>query len=333
MTLPMGRAMREAFGQTVSELATSNPRIVMLDADTGSSTKADIFQKAHPERYLQMGIAEQNMLGVAAGLATMGFMPFVSTFVPFAVVRPLDQIRVLIAQTGLNVKICGGYAGLFIGATGKTHLVVDDLAIMRAMPGMVTVAPADDVETGQALRWAATYEGPVYVRLVRDATQRLFDETYSFAPGRAAIVRDGGDVTLISTGSQTPRVVDAAELLAARGIQAYVLHVPTLKPLDVPGIVAAADRTGVVVTVEEGTVIGGLGGAVAETLSEHRPTVVKRIGLQDVFGESASNSELLELYGLSAARVADQVQAFLEARVTTDHASNSMPLPQLGRVR
>ncbi|MGA2513647.1 MAG: transketolase C-terminal domain-containing protein [Candidatus Limnocylindrales bacterium] len=323
MTLPMGRAMREVFGETVTELAGRDPRIVMLDADTGSSTKADIFQKAYPERYLQMGIAEQNMLGVAAGLATTGFVPFVSTFVAFAVVRPLDQIRVLIAQTGLNVKICGGYAGLFTGVTGKTHLIVDDLSIMRAMPGMMTVVPADDVEAAQVLRWAAGYDGPVYIRLVRDATQRLFDEKYSFAPGRAVAVRDGGDVTLISTGAQTPRVVDAAELLAARGIQAHVLHVPTLKPLDVPAIVAAADRTRVVVTIEEGTVIGGLGGAVAETLSEHSPTVLKRLGMQDVYGESATNSELLELYGLSAARVADQVQAFLEAGRTAGHASHA----------
>jgi transketolase len=323
MTLPMGRALREVFGQTVSDLADTDPRIVMLDADTASSTKADIFQKAHPERFLQMGIAEQNMLGVAAGLATTGFVPFVSTFVAFAVVRPLDQIRVLIAQTGLNVKICGGYAGLFTGVTGKTHLIVDDLSIMRAMPGMVTVAPADDVEVAQVLRWAAGFNGPVYVRLVRDATPRLFDDSYTFAPGRAVVVRSGGDVTLISTGTQTPRVVDAAEILAARGIEALVLHVPTLKPLDVEAIVQAADRAPMVVTVEEGTVIGGLGGAVAETLSERRPTVVKRIGLQDVFGESASNDELLELYGLSAVRVADQVEALLEARTSASHASHA----------
>lgn len=323
MTLPMGRAMRDVFGETVTELAGRDPRIVMLDADTASSTKADMFQKAYPERFLQMGIAEQNMLGVAAGLATTGFVPFVSTFVAFAVVRPLDQIRVLIAQTGLNVKICGGYAGLFTGATGKTHLIVDDLSIMRAMPGMVTVAPADDVEASQVLRWAASYNGPVYVRLVRDATQRLFDDTYAFAPGRAVVVRSGRDVTLISTGTQTPRVVDAAEFLAARGIEAHVLHVPTLKPLDVEAIVAAAERAPMVVTVEEGTVIGGLGGAVAETLSERRPTVVKRIGLQDVYGESASNDQLLELYGLSAVRVADQVQAFLETRNSAGHASHA----------
>ncbi len=314
MTLPMGRAMREIFGETVSDVAASDSRVVMLDADVASSTKADIFEKRHPDRYLQMGIAEQNMLGVAAGLATTGLIPFVSTFVAFAVVRPLDQIRVLIAQPGLNVKITPGYAGLFTGVTGKTHLIVDDVSIMRAMPGMVTVCPADDVEADRVLRWCAAYDGPVYVRLVRDATQRLFDDGYRFEFGKAIVVREGRDVTLISTGTQTPRVVDAAESLSARGIEAHVLHVPTIKPLDVDGIVAAAARTGYVITVEEHTVIGGLGGAVAEALSEHRPTIVKRLGMQDVFGESASNAALLELYGLSAARVADQVVSLLGSR-------------------
>lgn len=313
MTLPMGRAQREVFGETVAALARDDPRIVMLDADTGSSTKADIFEQAHPDRYLQMGIAEQNMLGVAAGLATMGLIPFVSTFVSFAIVRSLDQIRVLIAQTGLNVKITAGYAGLFTGMTGKTHVIVDDLSIMRTMPGMVTVAPADDVEAGQALRWAAAYQGPAYVRLVRDATQRVFDEAYRFDFGKAVLVREGADVTLMSTGTQTSRVVDAADLLAAHGVEAHVLHVPTIKPLDVSAIVAAAERTGRVITVEEHSVIGGLGGAVAETLSEHRPTRVNRIGLQDLYPESAPNAALLEKYGLSAGRVAEQVLELLRA--------------------
>jgi transketolase len=312
MTLPMGRPMREIFGETVAAIADHDPRVVMLDGDVGSSTRADIFEKAHPARYLQMGIAEQNMLGVAAGLATMGLIPFISTFVSFAVVRPLDQVRVLIAQTGANVKITPGYAGLFTGQTGMSHIIVDDLTIMRAMPGMVTVAPADDVEAAQVLRWAAAYEGPCYVRLVRDATQRLFDDdTYHFVFGKAVVVREGRDVTLISTGTQTPRTVDAAELLAVDGIEAHVLHVPTLKPIDVPAIVAAAERTGRVITVEEHSVIGGLGGAVAEVLSEHRPTRVNRIGLQDVYVQSGTNDALLDIYGLSAARVAEQVRALV----------------------
>ncbi len=311
MTLPMGRAMREAFGETVTALADHDPRIVMLDADLGVSTRADIFEQAHPERYLQMGIAEQNMLGVAAGLATTGFIPFISTFVSFAVVRPLDQIRVLIAQPHLNVKITAGYAGLFTGSTGKTHVIVDDMTIMRAVPGMVTISPADEIETREALRWAASYDGPVYIRMVRDATQRLFDDTYQFNVGRAVVVRDGRDVTLVSTGAQTARVVDAADLLAEYGIDAQVLHVPTLKPLDTDALVAAAERTGLVITIEEHSIIGGLGGAVAEALSERRPTRVKRLGLQDIYAESGSNDALLDKYGLSAVRVAEQVRNYL----------------------
>ena len=309
MTLPMGRPMREIFGETVAELASADPRIVMLDGDLGSSTKADIFEKAHPDKYLQMGIAEQNMMGVAAGLATMGLIPFISTFVSFAIVRPLDQVRVLIAQTGLNVKITAGYAGLFTGQTGMSHIIVDDLSITRTMPGMVVVAPADDTEAREVLRWAAAYEGPCYVRLVRDATQRLFGEDYRFQLGKAVVVRAGADVTLMSTGSQTPRVADAADLLAAEGIDVHLVHVPTIKPLDVEAIVAGAERTGRVITVEEHSILGGLGGAVAETLSEHRPTRIDRIGLRDLYPESGPNDALLDMYGLSAARVAEQVAA------------------------
>jgi transketolase len=194
-----------------------------------------------------------------------------------------------------------------------SHIIVDDLAIMRAMPGMVTVVPADDVEAAQALRWAAGYEGPCYVRLGRDATPRLFGEDHVFTFGKAEVVREGSDVTLIATGAQTVRTVEAADLLAAEGIDAHVLHVATLKPLDVEAIVAAAERTGRVITVEEHTVIGGLGGAVAETLGDHRPTWIHRIGLQDVYIQSGPNDALLDIYGLSAARVADQIRALLSA--------------------
>ena len=311
MTLEMGRPQREIFGETVAALADTDPRIYVLDGDVGSSTRADIVEKAHPDRYLQMGIAEQNMLGVAAGMATMGLVPFISTFVSFAVVRPLDQVRVLIAQTGANVKITPSYGGLFTGQTGMSHIIVDDYAIMRAMPGMVTVSPCDDIEAAEALRWAAAYEGPCYIRLGRDATPRVFGDDHAFAFGKAEVVREGGDVTLISTGAQTARTLQAADLLAAEGVQAHVLHVATLKPLDMEAIVAAAERTGRVITVEEGTVIGGLGGAVTEALAEHRPTWVHRIGLRDVFVQSGPNDELLEIYGLSGPRVADQVLEIL----------------------
>ena len=316
MSLPMGRALREVFGEVVTELAASDPRIVMLDGDLGSSTRAQIFEDAFPERYYQMGIAEQNMLGVAAGMAEMGCVPFISTFVAFALHRPLDQIRVLVAQTGANVKITAGYTGLFTGRAGKTHQVVDDISIARAMPGMVVISPADEVETREVLAWSVAYDGPVFIRLVRDATQTLFQPGHRFQFGKVKVVREGGDVTLISTGTQTPRVVDAAEILAANGIEAHVVHVPTIKPLDEAGIVAAAERTGRVVTVEEHSVIGGLGGAVAETLSEHRPTRVDRIGIQDHYTESATDEELLDMYCLSAERVAQRVRKLLASTGT-----------------
>lgn len=313
MTQPMGRPQREVFGETVASIASSDPRVVVVDGDVGSSTRADIFEKAHPERYLQMGIAEQNMLGVAAGLATMGLVPFISTFVAFAVVRPLDQVRVMVAQPRANVKITPSYGGLFTGQTGMSHIIVDDVAIMRSLPNMITVLPADDTEADAVLRWAAVHEGPVYVRLGRDATPRVFGPDFEFRMGRAVVVREGGDVTLISTGAQTARTLEAAELLTADGISAHVLHVATIKPLDVEAIVAAAERTGRVITVEEGTVIGGLGGAVAEALGEHRPTRVHRIGLQDCDVQSGPNDALLDLYGLSGVRVAEQVRAILAA--------------------
>lgn len=307
----MGRPQREVFGETVASIADGDPRIVMVDGDVGSSTRADIFEKAHPDRYLQMGIAEQNMLGVAAGLATMGLVPFVSTFVAFAVVRPLDQVRVLIAQPGANVKITPSYGGLFTGQTGMSHIIVNDVAIMRSLPNMATVLPADDIEAEAALRWAAVHEGPVYIRLGRDATPRVFDPGRTFRFGRGEVLREGGDVTLVSTGAQTARTLEAAELLAADGISAHVLHMATVKPLDVAAIVAAAERTGRVVAVEEGSVIGGLGGAVAEALGEHRPTRVHRIGLQDCDVQSGANDALLDIYGLSGARVAEQVRGIL----------------------
>jgi len=314
MTLANGKALRVAFGETVTELGRTDPRIVVLDGDLGSSTRADIFENAHPDRFFQMGIAEQNELGVAAGMATVGLVPFVSTFACFAVARALDSIRVLIAQPRLNVKIAGGYAGLLAGMTGKTHLIFDDLAIMRAMANMVVVAPADEVEARLAIIAAAAYEGPVYLRLTREASPVLFDDSYRFELGRATMVRPGGDVTVIGTGTQTVRAFQAAELLAAEGIDVHLLHVPTLKPIDEEAIVAAARATGLVVTTEEHTIIGGLGGAVAEVLGERFPVPLKRHGLADTFGESGPDQALLEKYGLSITKTADAIRAFVRAR-------------------
>jgi transketolase len=315
MTLSMGQPLRVAFGEAVAELGKENERIVVLDGDLGSSTRADIFEEAHPDRFYQMGIAEQNMLGAAAGMATLGLIPFVSTFACFAVARALDSVRVLIAQPELNVKITGGYAGLLAGMTGKTHLMFDDMAIMRAMGHMVVIAPADEVEARQAIRVMAEHEGPMYVRLTRPATPILFEDDYRFELGKTTVVREGSDLTVFSTGVQTTRVFEAAEVLAEEGIDIHLVHVPTIKPLDVAGIVSAAEKTGLAVTVEEHTIVGGLGGAVAETLSEHYPVRMKRLGLPDSFGESGPNDQLLEKYGLSVEMTAWGIRQFVRGVV------------------
>jgi transketolase len=309
-----GKSLRVAFGETVAELGNDDPRIVVLDGDLGSSTRADIFEAAHPDRFFQMGIAEQNLLGVAAGMATVGFIPFVSTFACFAVARALDSIRVLIAQPKLNVKITGGYAGLLAGMTGKTHLMFDDLAIMRAMANMVTVAPADEVEARMAIPAIVEHDGPVYLRLNRESAGNLFDDSYRFELGKSVVVREGGDVTVFSTGTHTTRVFAAAEALAGEGISVHQVHVPTLKPLDEEGIVEAARRTGFVVTSEEHTIIGGLGGAIAETLSDRYPVPVKRHGLADTFGESGPDDALLDKYGISVEKTAAAIRSLMANR-------------------
>lgn len=308
MTLAQGKPLRVAFGETLAKLGETDPRIVVLDGDLGSSTRADIFETAHPERFYQMGIAEQNLLGAAAGMATVGLIPFVSTFACFAVARALDSVRVLIAQPRLNVKIAGGYAGLLAGMTGKTHLMFDDVAIMRAMGNMTVVAPADEVETRQAIEAIVQYDGPVYLRLTRPATAVLFDASYRFELGKATVVREGGDLTVFSTGVQTTRVYEAAETLAGEGIDVHLVHVPTIKPLDVDGVVEAARKTGAVVTAEEHSIIGGLGGAIAETLSESYPVRVRRLGLADTFGESGPDDALLEKYGISVTHMAGSIR-------------------------
>ena len=310
-------AQRVVFGETLVELANQNPRIVCLDGDLATSTRADIFFKAHPDRFFQMGIAEQNMFGVAAGLATVGLIPFISTFACFTAKRALDQIRIVIAQPGLNVKFIGAYSGILTGKTGKTHHAVEDLTVFRAMPNVVSIAPIDGVEVRQAMFAMVEYDGPVYLRLTRDPMPTIMDETYQFKIGKAVTLREGKDVTLIGTGEQTQRCLEAADLLAEDGISAYVLHVPTLKPLDTEAIVKAAASTGLVVTAEDHSILGGLGGAVAEVLSEEYPVRMKRVGLRDTFGESASNAPLLEKYGLTSRHVAAAARGLLEYRKVT----------------
>lgn len=318
MALAQGRSLRAVFGETLASLAEDDPRIVVLDGDVASSSGADAFDARRPDRFIQTGIAEQNTLGVAAGLATVGFVPVVSTFACFAVGRAFDSIRVLIDQPALSVKIAGAYTGLFTGRAGKTHQMFNDVALMRTLPNMTIVAPADEVEARQALRAIIETDGPVYIQITREASPVLFDSAYSFRIGRAVTVRTGRDVSIISTGVQTTRVVEAADLLSQWGIDAGVLHVPTIKPLDDAAIIDAASATGLVVVVEEHTTIGGLGGAVAELLSEQYPVPVRRLGIQDCYGESGSNDALLEKYRLSATAVAADVRSWLAARARPD---------------
>jgi transketolase len=302
------KALRDVFGDTLVSLGASDPNVVVLDADLANSTKADKFAKMYPGRFLQMGIAEQNFVGVAVGLASLGYVPWLSTFTVFFTHRALDPIRMLVAQTHANVKIGAAYAGVLTGLTGKTHHDVQDLAIMRAMPDMAVVAPADAIEGEAIIRWATEYEGPVYVRLARDASPNVFDEQYRFVPGKTISLKEGSDVLLISTGPQSVRCLQAAELLQGQGISTGVLHVPSIKPVNKEEIVSAAEKAKMVITVEEHTIYGGLGGLVAEILSEASPRRIIRFGIEDRWGESAPNDYLLDLFQMSASRLSERIQ-------------------------
>jgi transketolase len=302
------KALRDVFGDTLVSLGSTNPDVVVLDADLANSTKADKFAKMYPGRFLQMGIAEQNFVGVAVGLASLGFVPWLSSFTVFFTHRAIDPIRMLVAQTHANVKIGAAYAGLMTGLTGKTHQDVEDLAIMRAMPDMTVLAPADAIEGEAIIRWATEYEGPVFVRLARDAGPNVFDQQYRLVPGRTISLKEGGDVLLISTGPQSARCFQAAELLQGQGISAGVLHVPWIKPVNKEEIVNAAEKVKVVVTVEEHSIYGGLGGMVAEILSEASPRRVIRFGIEDRWGESAPNDYLLETFKMSPSRLSERIQ-------------------------
>ncbi len=302
------KALRDVFGDTLVSLASTNPDVLVLDADLANSTKADKFAKAYPDRFLQMGIAEQNFVGVAVGLASLGFVPWLSSFTVFFTHRAIDPIRMLVAQTHANVKIGAAYAGLMTGLTGKTHQDVQDLAIMRAMPDMTVLAPADAIEGEAIIRWATEYDGPVFVRLARDTSPNIYDDQYRFVPAKTILLRDGSDVLLVSTGPQSARCLEAAESLQIQGISAGVLHVPSIKPVNKEEIVAAAEKVKLVITVEEHSIYGGLGGLVAEILSEASPRRVIRFGIEDRWGESAPNEYLLEAFQMSSPRLSERIQ-------------------------
>lgn len=297
-------ATRDAYGKALVELGGINDKIVVLDADLAAATKTGMFKKAYPDRFFDSGIAESNMMGVAAGLATTGYTVFASTFAMFAAGRAYEQVRNSIAYPHLNVKIGATHAGISVGEDGASHQCCEDIALMRVIPGMVIINPADDIEARAAVFAAAEYEGPVYMRFGRLAVPRIFDESYKFELGKAVTLREGNDVTIIATGLMVNEAIEAAKALADEGISAEVINIHTIKPLDKEAVIRSAAKTGAVVTAEEHSIIGGLGGAVAEALCESgKPVPVVRLGVNDVFGRSGPAVELLHIYGLDAQNI------------------------------
>ena len=301
----MGKATREAYGEALKEIGGKNEQIVVLDADLSKSTKTNVFAKAYPQRFFNVGIAEQNLVGTAAGLAASGKTPFVSTFAMFAAGRAFEQIRNSVCYPKLNVKVAATHAGLTVGEDGASHQAIEDVSLMRSLPNMTVLVPADEEETRQAIAWAAAYQGPVYIRLGRMSVDNVSPEGYVFAPAKAAVLTEGNDVALIANGVMVMAALEAAKTLAAEGIQARVINMASVKPLDAAAVVSAAKETGAIVTCEEHSIIGGLGSAVAEVLAEQAPAPLERVGVKDTFGESGKPKELLAKYGLTAADVAE----------------------------
>ena len=305
-------ATRESYGAALVELGKEHEEIVVLDADLAGSTKTGMFQKVFPERHINCGIAEGNMMSVAAGLAASGKVPFASSFAMFASARAYEQIRNSIGYPHLNVKICASHAGISVCEDGATHQCNEDIALMRSIPGMTVVNPADDVEARAAVKAIYELDGPVYMRLGRLAVPVFNDEaTYKFELGKGIVIREGKDVTIIANGLCVKSAIEAAEMLAADGIDAQIINMHTVKPLDKELVVEAAKKTGKIVTVEEHSVIGGLGSAVCDALCELYPAPVKKIGIQDVFGESGPALELIAKYRLDGKGVYEQVKEFL----------------------
>lgn len=304
-------ATRESYGNALVELGAEHDNLIVLDADLAAATKTGVFKKAYPDRHIDCGIAECNMMGIAAGLSTTGIVPFASTFAMFAAGRAFEQVRNSIGYPHLNVKIGATHAGISVGEDGATHQCNEDIALMRTIPGMVILNPADDVEAKACVKAAYEYNGPVYLRFGRLAVPVINDRPdYKFELGKGVVLREGKDVTIVATGLCVSSSLEAAEKLAADGIDAKIINIHTIKPLDEELIVAAAKETGKVVTVEEHSVIGGLGSAVCDALAEKCPVPVKKIGVQDVFGESGPAVALLAKYKLDGEGVYEQVKEF-----------------------
>lgn len=296
----MGTATRAAYGHALKTEVYKNPNVVVLEADLGNATKSNAFKEVAPERYFNMGISEQDLIGTAAGFAAAGKIPLASTFAVFATGRAFEQVRNSVCYPKLNVKICATHAGLTVGADGGSHQAIEDISLMRTLPNMTVINPADAKEAEAAVLAAIDYQGPVYIRLGRAETKDIHDDSYHFEWGKAGVLRQGSDVSIFATGIMTAKALDAAETLAKQGIQAEVINVHTIKPLDEETVIASAKKTGKVVTAEEHSIIGGLGSAVAEVLARQCPTKQAFVGVQDSFGESGSPDDLLEKYGLTA---------------------------------
>ena len=304
----MGLATREAYGKALSELGNTNNNIVVLDADLSKSTKTADFAAAHPERFINVGIAEQNLVGIAAGLANYGKIPFASTFAVFAAGRAFEIIRNSVCYPNVNVKIAATHAGISVGEDGGSHQSIEDIALMNSLPNMTVIVPADARETEEVIKYAAEHDGPVYIRLGRLAADDLFGADYKYQHGKGVQLTDGDDVAIFATGLMTSEAKKAAETLKADGINVRVINIPTIKPIDRAIIEKAARECKFIVTAEEHSVIGGLGSVVADVVTETFPTKVVKIGINDTFGESGTPAELLEKYGMTAANVVKVVK-------------------------
>lgn len=296
-------APRFAFGEALRDMGEEYPGLVVFDADVCASTQTMMFKEKYPDRFYQIGIAEQNMVGIAAGMATTGWIPFVSTFAVFLAKRAADQIRISIAYTRLNVKLNGAYGGLPTGKAGATHSSVEDIAVMRAMPNMTILVPGDPRETRQAVKASLDFSGPIYLRTVRCPVPVIFGEDHVFEIGKSYVIHEGSDLAVISTGMMTPKALQAAEILAKEGIKARVIHMPTIKPIDKQAIVKASEDFGKIIAVENHSIIGGLGGAVSEVLTELAPCLLRRLGFRDHFCESGDNETLFSKYGMNVENI------------------------------
>jgi len=301
------KSIRSVYGATLAELGEKNPNIFVLDADLSSSTQTKVFANKFPERFFNMGISEQDMMATAAGLAASGKIPFASTFAMFATGRAWEQIRNSIAYSQFNVKIVATHGGITVGEDGASHQALEDISIMRSIPNMMVIVPCDYKETQEVIKFAAEHDGPIYVRLARTNVVDVFDDNYKFNPYKAITLKDGKDITIITNGETLAEVLDACDYLEKSGINPKVVHLPVIKPIDKDSVIKAAEETGFVITVENHSVIGGLGSAVCEILSENIPTKVLRIGINDEFGQSGEQRTLMEYYGLTGEKLANTI--------------------------